>query len=76
MLWRTELTLIAVTKCCTLNIDLSKVSKDQFKSKTRASDSMQYTTVDYKLLVRIEGARMVFAFECNGTEYAAVDAEY
>jgi hypothetical protein len=59
-----------------LNINFAQVPKDQFKRMTRASDGMQYQIVNYKLLVKIEGARMVFAFECNGVEYGAVDADY
>jgi hypothetical protein len=43
---------------------------------TRASDGLQYQIVNYKLLVKIEGARMIFAFECGGVEYGSVDADY
>lgn len=66
----------SVNKNCSLSIDLSVVPRELFKTKTRASDGNQYLVINYKLLVKIEGARMVFAFECAGKEYGAVSAEY
>jgi hypothetical protein len=47
-----------------------------FKVKTRASDGTQYLELHLELLVKIEGARMVFAFEVNGKEYGAIIAEF
>jgi hypothetical protein len=47
-----------------------------FKVCKRSSDGYEYTKLSYKLLIKIEGARMVFAFECGGKEYASVQAEY
>jgi hypothetical protein len=66
----------AVGKCCSLDIDLSAVPKEHYKSRTRASDGTSYNVVTYKLLVKIQGARMVFSFECAGKEYGTVNAEY
>jgi hypothetical protein len=65
-----------VKTCCTLEIDLSEVPKEQYKTKKRVSDGQPYYVVTYKLLVKIEGARMVFSFQCADKEYGTVNAEY
>lgn len=61
---------------CSLKLDLGIVPRELFKTKKRTSDGQEYLNLDFKLLVKIEGARLVFAFECDGKEYGAVDAEY
>jgi hypothetical protein len=66
----------SVTTNCSLEIDLAAVPKNSFKRKTRPSDGLQYQTISYNLLVKIEGARMVFSFECNGKEYGVVESKY
>jgi hypothetical protein len=74
---RTNLTdAPGVKKCCSLEIDLSTVPQEHYKTKTKPSDGTKYSVVNYNLLVKIEGARMVFAFECAGKEYGMVNAEY
>lgn len=55
-------------------MDLSNVSKDQFKKVS--GSSRNYLKLNYKLLVRIEGARMAFSFECGGKEYASIKADF
>jgi hypothetical protein len=65
-----------VTKNCSLNIDLGVVPRDLWKPRIRTSDGQAYQTINYKLLVKVEGARMVFSFECGGKEYGAVNTEY
>ncbi|KAH8730677.1 hypothetical protein GQ44DRAFT_746602 [Phaeosphaeriaceae sp. PMI808] len=65
-----------VTKNCSLNVNLSIVPRELWKQKIRVSDDQPYQTLDFKLLVKVEGARMAFSFECGGKEYAAVTTEY
>jgi len=67
---------LGTVKNCTLDIDLSDVPKEMFKTKARKSDRALYKALTFKLIVRIEGARLVFSFECGGQEYGAVNAEY
>jgi hypothetical protein len=66
----------AVTKNCSLNINLGVVPREFWQKKIRASDGMAYQIINYKLFVKVEGARMVFSFECGGKEYGAVKTEY
>lgn len=66
-----------VKRNCLLAVDLSNIPKDQFRTKTRPSDGLEYLSIGFKLLVKIEGgARMAFSFESGGKEYASVDANY
>ncbi|KAF2103534.1 hypothetical protein NA57DRAFT_53054 [Rhizodiscina lignyota] len=65
-----------IKTCCLLKIDLSVVDKDMVQKVQRASDGRWYLRIDFNLIVKIEGARMVFTFECGGKEYGAVEAEY
>jgi hypothetical protein len=67
-------TWIAVTKNCSL--DIGVVPRGIWQRKVRASDSMAYHTIDYKLLVKVESARIVFLFQCGEREYGAVKTEY
>ncbi|OCL00822.1 actin-like ATPase domain-containing protein [Cenococcum geophilum 1.58] len=64
----------AIHNNCKLHVDLSNVSKDQFKKVSGSSKN--YLKLNYKLLVRIEGARMAFSFECGGKEYASIKADF
>ncbi|KAF2464026.1 uncharacterized protein BDR25DRAFT_319451 [Lindgomyces ingoldianus] len=57
-----------------LRVDLSDIPKDQFK-KVSGRDG-PHLKLNYKLLVKVEGARLVFAFECAGKEYASVEADF
>jgi hypothetical protein len=65
---------LAVSLNCKLRVDLRSVPRDQFKTVTGISGS--HYKLNYKLLVKIEGARMAFAFECAGKEYASVEAMF
>ncbi|KAI9654197.1 MAG: hypothetical protein M1821_006725 [Bathelium mastoideum] len=60
---------------CRLRVDLSEIPKDQFK-KVTGSNGSSYLKLSYKLLIKIEGARMAFTFECGGKEYASVEADF
>jgi len=64
----------AVQPNCTLHVDLSNIPKTQFKESSGPEG--KYLKLNYRLLVKIEGARMVFSFECGGKEYASVQADY
>ena len=64
----------AVSLNCKLRVDLRSVPRDQFKTVSGVSG--QHYKLNYKLLVKIEGARMAFAFECAGKEYASVEAMF
>lgn len=65
---------LAVQPNCTLHVDLSNIPKTQFKEASGLEG--KYLKLNYRLLVKIEGARMVFSFECGGKEYASVQADY
>jgi len=65
---------LAVQTNCTLRVDLSNIPKTQFK-ETRGHEG-KFLKLNYRLLVKIEGARMAFSFECGGKEYASVQADY
>ncbi|KAF2654972.1 actin-like ATPase domain-containing protein [Lophiostoma macrostomum CBS 122681] len=64
----------SVSLNCKLRVDLRSVPRDQFKTVTGVSGT--HYKLNYKLLVKIEGARMAFAFECAGKEYASVEAMF
>jgi hypothetical protein len=55
-------------------VDLSDVPEYMFKEMM--GEAGKYLHLYYKLLVKIEGARMAFSFECGGKEYASVEADY
>jgi len=63
-----------VTKMCNLRVDLREVPKDRFKQVSGPNG--KHLKLNYKLLVKIEGARMAFSFECGGKEYASVEAQF
>jgi len=63
-----------VSKNCNLRVDLREVPKDQFRQASGAKG--KHLKLNYKLLVKIEGARMAFSFECGGKEYATVEAQF
>ena len=67
---------IGVTECATFRIDLSVVDKSEFKKKTRRSDGRRYLKIQYNIVVKVEGARVAFSFECGGKEYDALSVEY
>ncbi|GKZ55636.1 hypothetical protein AnigIFM49718_000717 [Aspergillus niger] len=61
-----------VSANCTLDVDLSSVPKNMFIAQTRQSDKVQYQVLNFRLLIKVESARLVFTFECGGKEYSSV----
>jgi hypothetical protein len=47
-----------------------------FMTKARQSDKAQYQVLNFRLLIKVESARMVFSFECGGKEYSSVEPKY
>jgi hypothetical protein len=64
----------AVKQNCFLRVDLSEIPKQQFKEANGPEG--KYLKLNFKLLIRIEGARLAFSFACAGKEYASVEADY
>ncbi|KAI3061041.1 hypothetical protein CBS147353_10098 [Aspergillus niger] len=65
-----------VSANCTLDVDLSSVPKNMFIAQTRQSDKVQYQVLNFRLLIKVESARLVFTFECGGKEYSSVYPKY
>ncbi|KAF2102251.1 actin-like ATPase domain-containing protein [Rhizodiscina lignyota] len=65
-----------VRRCCKLNVDLKGIPKTSIQKLKRPSDGLKYSKVNFKLIVRSQGARMVFSYECGGKEYGSVEAIY
>lgn len=65
---------LAIQTNCKLLVNLKEIPKAQFKDKIGPAGPHLYLA--FNLLVKIEGARMVFSFECGGKEYASVEADY
>ncbi|KAF2878236.1 hypothetical protein BDV95DRAFT_600907 [Massariosphaeria phaeospora] len=64
----------SVIRNCALKIDLSKVPKNKFEKVTKSGRT--YLKLDYRLLIRVEGAQMVFSFDCGGKEYGRIEADF
>jgi hypothetical protein len=65
---------VAVTTNCSLRVDLSEIPKHLFREAVGLKG--KYLRLNFKLLIKLQGARMVFSFECGGKEYASVEADY
>lgn len=69
------LNILAVKLLCTFKSDLNKVPRHLFIKK-KGVNSLSYYEINYKLVMTLQSAQLVFHMEFQGKEYGSERANY